>query len=214
MSGGEPPEDIPVKEFFLLHDPEAAQSLAILFFENDEDDRKGDETAERDAEGRHTRAARVGRPLRRRASGHGLRSVSGGRRAEPREPCPRLVPMRRCALRGDCCLWATIVTAGVAEHSGALVARRDECREQGPNCSPARSRSALPTGRRTCQGFVVVVRACSARSGPRETRSRSGWSLDGDPGIRPEFHAFVASRAPGDDLPDDGLPRYDDAIRA
>ena len=30
-------------------------------------------------------------------------------------------------------------------------------------------------------------------------------------GIRPEFHLFVGSRAPWDELPDDGLPRYDDA---
>jgi hypothetical protein len=36
-------------------------------------------------------------------------------------------------------------------------------------------------------------------------------ALDGDPGIRPEFHTFVASRAPWEELPDDGLPRYDGA---
>ena len=36
-------------------------------------------------------------------------------------------------------------------------------------------------------------------------------SLDGDPGIRPEFHLFVASRAPWDELPDDGLPCFDGA---
>jgi hypothetical protein len=35
-------------------------------------------------------------------------------------------------------------------------------------------------------------------------------SLDGDPSIRPQFHTFVASRAPWDELPDDGLPRYDE----
>jgi hypothetical protein len=35
-------------------------------------------------------------------------------------------------------------------------------------------------------------------------------TLDGDPGIRPQFHAFVDSRAPWDELPDDGLPRYGD----
>jgi len=35
-------------------------------------------------------------------------------------------------------------------------------------------------------------------------------ALDGDPGIRPQFHTFVASRAPWDELPDDGLPRYDE----
>jgi hypothetical protein len=33
-------------------------------------------------------------------------------------------------------------------------------------------------------------------------------SLDGDPEIRPEYHSFVASAAPWDVLPDDGLPRY------
>jgi hypothetical protein len=35
-------------------------------------------------------------------------------------------------------------------------------------------------------------------------------SLDNDPGIRPQFHTFVASRAPWDEIPDDGLPRYDE----
>jgi hypothetical protein len=32
--------------------------------------------------------------------------------------------------------------------------------------------------------------------------------LDSDPGIRPQFHTYVDSRAPWDELPDDGLPRY------
>ncbi len=36
-------------------------------------------------------------------------------------------------------------------------------------------------------------------------------SLDDDPGLRPMYHAFVGSRAPWDELPDDGLPRYDGA---
>ena len=34
-------------------------------------------------------------------------------------------------------------------------------------------------------------------------------SLDDDPQIRPQFHTFVGSRAAWDELPDDGLPRYD-----
>ena len=42
MSEGDPPEGVPVKEMILLHDPEAEQSLVILFFDNDEDYRKGD----------------------------------------------------------------------------------------------------------------------------------------------------------------------------
>src|SRR3954462_9164865 len=33
-------------------------------------------------------------------------------------------------------------------------------------------------------------------------------ALDGDPGIRPEFHTYVDSKAPWDELPDDGLTRY------
>ena len=33
-------------------------------------------------------------------------------------------------------------------------------------------------------------------------------SLDGDPGIRPQYHSFVDSKASWDELPDDGLPRY------
>jgi hypothetical protein len=35
-------------------------------------------------------------------------------------------------------------------------------------------------------------------------------SLDGDPGIRPQYHAFVESRAVWDELPEDGLPQYPD----
>jgi hypothetical protein len=46
-------------------------------------------------------------------------------------------------------------------------------------------------------------------SGP-EVSIRLG-SLDGDPGIRPQYRSFVASRAPWDELPDDGLPRHDEA---
>ena len=33
-------------------------------------------------------------------------------------------------------------------------------------------------------------------------------SLDGDPGIAPQYHSFADSRAPWDTLPDDGLRRY------
>jgi hypothetical protein len=34
-------------------------------------------------------------------------------------------------------------------------------------------------------------------------------SLDDDPEIRPQYHTFVGSRAAWDELPDDGLPRYE-----
>jgi hypothetical protein len=33
-------------------------------------------------------------------------------------------------------------------------------------------------------------------------------SLDRDPGLRPQFHQYVAYAAPWEPLPDDGLPRY------
>ena len=43
MSDGDPPEGVPVKELILLHDPDADQSLVILFFDNEDDYRKGDQ---------------------------------------------------------------------------------------------------------------------------------------------------------------------------
>lgn len=36
-------------------------------------------------------------------------------------------------------------------------------------------------------------------------------AVDGDPGIRPQSRAFVAFAASWEALPDDGLPRYDEA---
>ncbi len=44
MSGGEPPEGLPAKEVIVLHDPEGEKSLAIVFFDNEDDYRQGDET--------------------------------------------------------------------------------------------------------------------------------------------------------------------------
>ena len=44
MGEGEPPEGIPAKEIVVLHDPEGQKSLVILFFDNEDDYRRGDET--------------------------------------------------------------------------------------------------------------------------------------------------------------------------
>lgn len=33
-------------------------------------------------------------------------------------------------------------------------------------------------------------------------------AFDGDPGVRPSYHQFVAYAAPWSELPNDGLPRY------
>jgi hypothetical protein len=43
MEGGERPEGVPAKEIVVLHNPEAEKSLVILFFENEDDYRRGDE---------------------------------------------------------------------------------------------------------------------------------------------------------------------------
>ena len=43
MSDGEPPEGMPAAELVVLHDAEAEQSLVIVFFENEDDYRRGDE---------------------------------------------------------------------------------------------------------------------------------------------------------------------------
>jgi hypothetical protein len=44
MEGGERPQDFPAQEVVVLHDPEAEKSLVIVFFENEDDYRRGDET--------------------------------------------------------------------------------------------------------------------------------------------------------------------------
>jgi hypothetical protein len=43
MQDGDRPGDVPAKEIVVLHDPEAEKSLVILFFETDDDYRRGDE---------------------------------------------------------------------------------------------------------------------------------------------------------------------------
>jgi hypothetical protein len=43
MEGGDRPDNVPAKEIVVLHDPEAEKSLVILFFETEDDYRRGDE---------------------------------------------------------------------------------------------------------------------------------------------------------------------------
>ena len=43
IEGGEQPEGLQATEMLLLHDPDADQALAIVFFDNEDDYRKGDE---------------------------------------------------------------------------------------------------------------------------------------------------------------------------
>jgi hypothetical protein len=59
---------------------------------------------------------------------------------------------------------------------------------------------------------------CSVCGGALWSRSRDEptlfsvrlGSVDGDPGIRPEYRQFVAYAASWERIPDDGLPRYDE----
>jgi hypothetical protein len=44
LRDGEPPEGLPATEIVVLHDAGAEKALVILFFENEEDYRQGDET--------------------------------------------------------------------------------------------------------------------------------------------------------------------------
>ena len=44
MEGGERPADMPATEVIVLHDPDASKSLAIVFFDSEEDYATGDAT--------------------------------------------------------------------------------------------------------------------------------------------------------------------------
>jgi hypothetical protein len=43
MRDSEPPEGLPAKEIIVLHDADAEKSLVIVFFDSEEDYRRGDE---------------------------------------------------------------------------------------------------------------------------------------------------------------------------
>jgi hypothetical protein len=44
MEAGEPPAEIPAKELLILHDGEAESALVVMFFDSEDDYRRGDET--------------------------------------------------------------------------------------------------------------------------------------------------------------------------
>jgi hypothetical protein len=43
MAAGERPEGMPASEIIMLHDPQSEKSIAIVFFETEDDYRQGDE---------------------------------------------------------------------------------------------------------------------------------------------------------------------------
>ena len=94
--------------------------------------------------------------------------------------------------------------------------------------TPASAAGIAPDGSfRLTQGEALVtewvppggaVKAfCTVCGGHLYSRSAEGWrrigvrlgAVDGDPGIRPRWHQFVADAAVWDAIPDDGLPRYE-----
>jgi hypothetical protein len=44
MAQGERPENLPASEIIVLHDADAERALVVVFFENEDDYRQGDET--------------------------------------------------------------------------------------------------------------------------------------------------------------------------
>ena len=62
MQSSERPADVPAKEIVVLHDPEGEKSLVIVFFETEDDYRRGDETLDAmpagDTPGRRTSVTR------------------------------------------------------------------------------------------------------------------------------------------------------------
>jgi hypothetical protein len=43
MEGNERPDNVPAKEIIVLHDPDADKSVVILFFDSEDDYKRGDE---------------------------------------------------------------------------------------------------------------------------------------------------------------------------
>ena len=68
MAESDAPEGLPAKELLMLHDPETDRSLVVVFFDNEDDYRKGDELLSAmpagDTPGRRTSVTRYDVALR------------------------------------------------------------------------------------------------------------------------------------------------------
>lgn len=101
-------------------------------------------------------------------------------------------------------------------HSGAAVSTQGRVRREGFRLlSGADSVRVFGEGQGAVKAFC---QRCGSSlfggtwpDGP-EVSIRLG-SLDGDPGIRPQYHAFVASKAVWDEIADD-LPQHDGPLPA
>ena len=89
--------------------------------------------------------------------------------------------------------------ARVARDAVAILSGEDKIRSWAPEGGAPKHYCA------DCGGHVF--------SGPLDGENiviRLG-TIDGDPGIRPEYRQWVSSAASWEDIPDDGLPRYAEA---
>jgi hypothetical protein len=68
LEGGQPPEGLEPKELLVLHDPDAEKSLVVVFFEDEDAYRRGDEVLSNmdrgDTPGQRTSVARYDVALR------------------------------------------------------------------------------------------------------------------------------------------------------
>jgi hypothetical protein len=129
------------------------------------------------------------------------------------------------------CLCGGIRFEITAPLAGALYCHCTRCQRRTGTAASANGVLA-PDSLRIVQGEELVetfwppdgaaklhCRACGSalfsrtRTDPPRVGVRLG-AIDGDPGIRPRFRMHVASAATWEDVPDDGLPRYDGAAPA
>ena len=68
MQGREPPEGLNAKEIIVLHDPDTERSTVLVFFDNEDDYRQGDEALNAmptgDTPGRRTSVTKYDVPVR------------------------------------------------------------------------------------------------------------------------------------------------------
>jgi hypothetical protein len=69
LNEGDRPEGIPTSEILVLHDPDEEKSLVVVFFENEDDYKRGDETLSAmpagDTPGRRTSVTKYNVAVRR-----------------------------------------------------------------------------------------------------------------------------------------------------
>jgi hypothetical protein len=96
---------------------------------------------------------------------------------------------------------AAQASARVAPGSVTLLAGEDRLRDWSPPGGLAKTFCAdcgsHIFARDLETGEIVIVRMAA---------------IDGDPGVRPAAHQFVAYAAPWEEIPDDGLPRFEERI--